>query len=217
MLATLHDADGNTTIGLSNTGVWQGLDYPVDQFRSDARVLDGVDLIGDGAVADRLWQRFAATVIGIDAPSVKNAAPAVQGTASALINVRVPPGNNPSDAYNAVTARLQTAAPWNVRVSFERQGDGNPFTASSKGPAHDAMVAAMEEAYGTEAVEIGQGGSIPLCGVFQTTFPRAACLLLCGRGRRRGFGCARQAKVQGNIGACPADVHRRLPTRGARL
>ena len=106
MLATLHDADGNTTIGLDNTGVWCGQDYPPDQFRTDARVLDGVDLIGDGAVADLLWQRFAATVIGIDAPSVDNAAPAVQGTASALINVRVPPGHNPNDAYNAVTARL---------------------------------------------------------------------------------------------------------------
>lgn len=53
ILASLHDADGNTTIdGLDNTGTWTGVDYPTDQFRSDARVLDGVDLVGSGAVAD---------------------------------------------------------------------------------------------------------------------------------------------------------------------
>ncbi|MCZ6848130.1 MAG: peptidase dimerization domain-containing protein, partial [Alphaproteobacteria bacterium] len=118
MLATLHDADGNTTIGLDNTGVWSGQPYPEDQFRADARVLEGVDLIGDGTVADRLWQRFAATVIGINGPSVDKASPAVQGTASALINVRIPPGQDPSDAYKAVTDRLRTAAPWHVKVKF---------------------------------------------------------------------------------------------------
>ena len=43
MLATLHDARGNTTIdGLDATQTWTGVDYPAEQFRSDANVLDGV-------------------------------------------------------------------------------------------------------------------------------------------------------------------------------
>ncbi len=36
----------------------------------------------------------------------------------------------------------------------------------------------MSEAYGKDTVEIGQGGSIPLCGVFQKTFPKAEIMLL---------------------------------------
>src|SRR6478735_12767434 len=53
MLATLRDDDGNTTIdGLDATGRWAGAEYPVDRFRADAQVLDGVELLGDGTVSD---------------------------------------------------------------------------------------------------------------------------------------------------------------------
>src|ERR1700754_3509032 len=69
MLASMRDADGNTTIdGLENTQSWEGVDYPADQFRADANVLDGVDLIGSGTPAEMLWARPAVTVRGIDIP-----------------------------------------------------------------------------------------------------------------------------------------------------
>src|SRR5918995_4196823 len=56
MLATLRDAEGNTTIsGLDNTQTWTGVDYPAETFRSDATVLNGVSLLGDGSVPDLLW------------------------------------------------------------------------------------------------------------------------------------------------------------------
>ena len=47
-----------------------GAPYPVERFRSDAGVLDGVEVLGDGSVADAVWARPAATVLAIDAPSV---------------------------------------------------------------------------------------------------------------------------------------------------
>src|SRR5829696_864628 len=63
LLASLHDEQGNTTIdGLENTQTWTGVDYSAEQFRADANVLDGVDLMGDGSVADMLWSRPSATV-----------------------------------------------------------------------------------------------------------------------------------------------------------
>ena len=50
MLASLHDEHGNTTVdGLDATQTWNGVDYPAEQFRKDANVLDGVELIGDGS------------------------------------------------------------------------------------------------------------------------------------------------------------------------
>ena len=48
MLATLRDEHGNTTVrGLDTSQLWPGADYPAEQFRLDANVLDGVDLLGD--------------------------------------------------------------------------------------------------------------------------------------------------------------------------
>ena len=70
MLATLRDDQGNTTVrGLDATEKWPGAAYPPEQFRTDAGVLDGVDVIGDG-IADTLWARPTATVLGIDCPPV---------------------------------------------------------------------------------------------------------------------------------------------------
>src|SRR4051794_13075093 len=69
MLASLRDKQGNTTItGLDNTQRWTGAPYPPEQFRSDAGVLEGVTLLGDGSVSDMIWARPAVTVLGIDCP-----------------------------------------------------------------------------------------------------------------------------------------------------
>ena len=41
--STLHDVHGNTTVdGLDASQTWTGVDYPAEQFRSDANVLEGV-------------------------------------------------------------------------------------------------------------------------------------------------------------------------------
>jgi acetylornithine deacetylase/succinyl-diaminopimelate desuccinylase-like protein len=91
MLATLRDADGNTTIqGLPSNGSWSGVDYPADVFRSDAHVLDGTDLIGSDPVADLLWARPAVTVLGMDTPPVVGSAAAIPPEARARINLRIP-------------------------------------------------------------------------------------------------------------------------------
>ena len=93
MLATLRDEPGNTTIrGLDNTQAWTGTKYPPEQFRTDAHMLDGVNLLGDD-VADMIWARPAVTVLGIDCPPVVGASAVVQPEARALVSLRVPPGS----------------------------------------------------------------------------------------------------------------------------
>jgi acetylornithine deacetylase/succinyl-diaminopimelate desuccinylase-like protein len=179
MLATLRDAEGNTTIrGLDASETWDGAEYPPDQFRKDANVLDGVDLIGGGRVSDMLWARPAATVLGIDCPPVVGSSAAIQPEARARINLRVPPGMNAAAAQTALIEHLQAVAPWNVQLEFEREADGEPFAGSLDGPAFQAMSAAMKDAYGREVTLEGQGGSIPLCNVFQDTFPDAEIMLI---------------------------------------
>ena len=93
MLASLRDEQGNTTIdGLDNTQTWTGAPYPPEQFRTDAGVLDGVALLGDGTVSDMLWARPAVTVLGIDCPPVIGSTAAIVPRAAARLNLRVPPG-----------------------------------------------------------------------------------------------------------------------------
>ena len=172
MLATLRDKDGNTTVrGLDAGGAWSGADYPAEQFRTDANVLPGVRLLGSGRVSDMVWARPAATVLGIDCPPVVGSSAAIQPTARARINLRVPPGMDADAASKALIAHLKAVAPWGVRVDVQPEASGQPFTGALGGPGYDAMADAMKAAYGRELITQGQGGSIPLCTVFQKTFP----------------------------------------------
>jgi acetylornithine deacetylase/succinyl-diaminopimelate desuccinylase-like protein len=179
MLASLHDERGDTTIdGLPGGQTWSGVEYPPEQFRADANVLDGVDLIGSGRPADMLWARPAATVLGIDVPPVVGSAAAIQASATARISLRVPPGMRAQPAQDALIAHLQARVPWNLRCTFERVAVGDPFVGSLQGPGFDALKSALETAYGREMTTEGQGGSIPLCNVFAETYPEAEIFLM---------------------------------------
>ena len=58
-------------------------------------MLDGVELIGDGSVADLLWARPSVTVLGIDVPPVIGSTAAVQASAAARVSLRIPRGRRP--------------------------------------------------------------------------------------------------------------------------
>ena len=74
--------------------------------------------------------------------------------------------------------RTEAAAPLQARVVVEKMSLGSPFRAKMGGPAQTAMAAAMRESYGREPATQGHGGSIPLCNVFQETFPDAEIMLI---------------------------------------
>lgn len=179
ILSSLRDEQGNTTVrGLDSSQTWDGASYPEDRFRADAGVLDGVRLLGDGTVADMLWARPAVTVLGIDCPRIAGAPPAAQASASALVSLRIPPGMGAAGAQDKLAAHLIAAAPWGVRVTVERDMPGAPFTARTGGPAYRVLAGAMKDAYGTDMVRAGDGGSIPLCEVFQRTLPEAEIAII---------------------------------------
>src|SRR6478752_89528 len=179
LLGSLHDERGNTTIdGLDNHGKWTGVDYSAEQFRSDANVLDGAELMGDGTVADMLWARPSATVLGIDVPHVIGSSAAIQASAAARVSLRIPNGVGGQAAQDALVEHLRRRVPWGLRCSIERVAVGDPFAGSLSGPGYEAMKTAMQEAYGRELTTEGQGGSIPLCNVFADTYPDAEIMLL---------------------------------------
>ncbi|WP_460307937.1 M20/M25/M40 family metallo-hydrolase [Actinocorallia aurea] len=178
ILGSLHDDLGDVTVrGLRADQVWEGVAYPEDRFRADAGVLDGVGRAGSGTVADHVWARPALTVLGIDCPPVVGSAAAVQAKARARLNLRVPPGLDAHEALRLLTAHIEAAAPWQVRVTVEPESVGEAFSARTGGPAYDRMSQAFKTAFGMDPVSQGQGGSIPLCTVFQRTYPEAEIML----------------------------------------
>ncbi|MBQ1095932.1 dipeptidase [Streptomyces sp. b94] len=180
VLDSLRAEDGSTTVdGLAADSRWEGLAYDEEQFRRDARVLDGVELIGSGSVADRIWARPAVTVLGIDCPPVVGATPSVQAGARALVSLRVPPGVDAAEATKLLQAHLEARTPWGARVGVEQIGQGQAFRADTTSPAYQAMADAMAVAYpGEEMQYAGQGGSIPLCNTLAALYPQAEILLI---------------------------------------
>ncbi|MFE9257925.1 dipeptidase [Streptomyces sp. NPDC006879] len=180
VLDSMRAEDGSTVVdGLATDASWDGLQYPEQDFRADARVLDGVGLIGSGTVADRLWARPAVTVLGIDCPPVVGATPSVHASARALVSLRVPPGVDTTEANKALVSHLEAHTPWGARVTVEQVGQGQPFQADTSSPAYASMARAMEVAYpGQEMQVAGMGGSIPLCNTLTELYPGTEMLLI---------------------------------------
>ncbi|MFD8641160.1 dipeptidase [Streptomyces zaomyceticus] len=180
VLDSLRGPDGSTVIdGLPGDNAWEGLQYPEEDFRQDAKVLAGVALPGAGTVADRIWARPAVTVVGIDCHPVAGATPSIPSSARAQISLRVPPGQDAAEATKLLFAHIEKHTPWNARVSLEQVGQGQPFQADTSSPAYASMAEAMRVAYpGQEMQTAGMGGSIPLCNTLAELYPEAEILLI---------------------------------------
>lgn len=181
LLNTLFDAHGRTAIeGIDCTGVWEGQPYPRDAFRADAGVLDGVELMGtsEDQPADMAWMRPAIIITGFTSTPVAEAVNAVPASASARLNLRVPPGMEAADVVDAVCAHLRNNVPYGAQLSVHPFEVFNPFSCDTEGPAVQALSDALTAAYnGTPTVTVGTGGSIPLCTKLMEAFPGAELAL----------------------------------------
>ena len=126
MIATLHDDKGDVAVKGLETMEYDGAAYDEAAFRTDAGVLAGVDLIGSGSIAERLYGKPSINVIGIDAPEVDGAANALIPKARARVSVRLAPGQEPDDAHAG-----RQGAPRGGRP-LERQGEGHARDQSAR-------------------------------------------------------------------------------------
>ncbi len=177
ILASLHDDKGNTAVQGLKTGDWRGASFPEDLYRAQSGMLPGVEPIGEGSVAARLWCKPSVTVIGLDAPAVEGAANVLLPRARARVALRTAPGEDPAHALGVLTSHLRTAAPWGVRVSVTPVKASEAFLSAGTGPARRAAVRALREAFGREPSEAGCGGSIPLLTSLAQAAPGAEVLL----------------------------------------
>jgi acetylornithine deacetylase/succinyl-diaminopimelate desuccinylase-like protein len=177
LLATLHDERGDVAVEGLVTAKAPEVDYPEDDFRAAASLLDGVQLIGTGSITERIWAKPAVTVLAIDATRVADASNTLAPVARAKVSMRVAPGDVASRALASLTRHLRDHAPWGVRVHVTEGDMGEPYAVDAQGPRFDAARRAFREAYGNAVVDIGVGGSIPFVAEFADAFPDAAILV----------------------------------------
>jgi acetylornithine deacetylase/succinyl-diaminopimelate desuccinylase-like protein len=178
LLATLHDEAGEVAVDGLVTAAPPDFDYPEDRFRSEAAMLEGVQLLGSGSIASRVWTKPTASVLALDATPVADASNTLLPSARAKVSVRLAPGDNAVRAREALAKHLREHAPWGVQVTVTDSDVGDPYAIDPTGPAFDAARAAYRDAYGQDVVDIGAGGSIPFVAQFADAFPEAAILVV---------------------------------------
>ena len=176
LLSTLHDDEGRVAI----PGLVSRTAEPMfaEQWWKDVLgVAAGVDLIGEGSIESRLWMQPAISVLALDAPPVAEAINQLVPVARAKVSMRLAPGQDPQAALKALTDHLINNAPWGANVSVTAGAIGEAFELDSTGPIYDAFREAFAASWGTESVDVGQGGSIPFVSALSDQYPQAAILL----------------------------------------
>lgn len=161
-LATLWDDNGDVAVAGLRREEWPGETYTDDEFRALAEIEPGLPIIGTGGIGSKIWSGPAITVLGIDAPAVEGAAASVQSYARASLNVRVHPEQPAIEAQEAVVAHLSALRPFGVPLTVTAGATGDGFRVSPSGPVWDAMVCAMDAAWGAKTIQKATGGAIPL-------------------------------------------------------
>lgn len=178
LLASLHDEAGDVAVAGLVRGSRPGPDLDEQAFRAEAGLVEGVELVGTGRLTDRIWMRPAVSVLAVDAPRVADVANILVDAASAVVSMRLAPGQDPATAMAALTDHLRANAPWGAEVTVQPGSVGSPTIVPGEGPLVDLARQALRDAFGgAEPVQIGVGGSIPFIAELAAVFPDAAILV----------------------------------------
>jgi acetylornithine deacetylase/succinyl-diaminopimelate desuccinylase-like protein len=177
LLSSLQTDSGDVAIdGLLTGDIPAKSAFDEQELRRAAGVVEGVDLIGSGTLAERLWARPAATVLGIDAPAANGAPAQLVPNARAKVAVRLAPGDDAQRAMADLEAHVRTHTPWGARVDFEPLEVVAPFAIDGR-RARELALRALAEAWNTKPAEIGVGGSIAFLAPLAEAAPQAEFLL----------------------------------------
>ncbi|WP_130866173.1 dipeptidase [Acidipropionibacterium timonense] len=177
LLATLHDEHGDVAVAGLHPAAPAEVEYPEDRLRVETAILDGVEWLGTGNAANKMWTRPSVSVLALDATPVDQAINILPSVARAKVGLRVAPGADPRVELEALMEHLRTHAPFGARVTVTPGEAGAPGVVPFSGP--DAQVAkeAFRAAWGMDPVEMGTGGAIPLVTDLQHAYPEATVLV----------------------------------------
>jgi acetylornithine deacetylase/succinyl-diaminopimelate desuccinylase-like protein len=172
IVADLHGADGQVTIPGFYDGVrelpddiraqWDSLGFTVEQFLGEI----GLSVPAgerDRSALEQVWSRPSCQVNGMgggyQGDGFKTVIPA---TASAKVSFRLVFEQDPHAIRAAFRDFVKARVPADCRVEFTEHGAGRATAFDTSGPAFRKTQAALSDEWGTDAVFIGSGGSIPV-------------------------------------------------------
>ncbi len=190
ILATFHDEKRGIAIpGFYDTvRSWpqavltqmRGLPFDDDHFRAET----GASALGGEqgySTLERIWTRPTCEVNGLlSGYTGEGAKTVLPSKAMAKVSCRLVPDQNPQEIGRLMRAHVNRVAPPEVRVTVTELHGGRPWRAELGGPLFDAGCKALEEAFGRAPVIVGEGGSIPVVGDFESIL--GAPVLLMGFG-----------------------------------
>ncbi|MFL5791836.1 MAG: M20/M25/M40 family metallo-hydrolase [Actinomycetota bacterium] len=171
IIASLHTDDGAVAVEGLHAFAWEGDEITEEEFRAETNVFPEVQLLGSGSIADRTLTQPSINVLAFDAPRVSEVANQIVPTATAVIGLRMAPGEDYAKARARVADHMRAAAPWGVHVTIDEDDPGAGHIVDTSSGAFAAVHEALTEAFGRDVVEIGSGGSIPLVPLLVETFP----------------------------------------------
>lgn len=177
LLATLHDDNGSVAVAGLHSSTETSIDFDEATLRTDSGVLAETELIGAGTLASRLWTQPSITVIGLDIPDVAVSSNTLQSSLKAKLSIRLAPGDTPASAVRAVEEHLRAHLPFGAQLSIGETEGGSPWQADENDPVVRTARQALTDAWGTESVTMGIGGSIPFIADLLDVFPRASILV----------------------------------------
>ena len=177
LIATLHDDAGDVAVeGLVRRDDVD-VDYPEDDLRADAGVVDGYRLAGRGPITARMWRKPALSVIGLDATAVAASSNTLAPACRAKLSLRTAPGQDPAEAERLLHDHLRAHAPFGAQVTVTAGERAQAFAGPADTEAMRTARWAFRQSWGREPVDIGVGGSIPFISDLKAVFPDADILV----------------------------------------
>ena len=178
LIARLVDADGRMKLGRMDVpAAWaqEAWSVPLSEqtIREGARMLPGVVPLPDRghAPAEWLWRQPAVTVVSTTLPAPSQKKNAIRAQASAILSVRLAPGQTGPEMVALLREVLLAEPPGGVQVTLREVGTtGDSWLYTPRGPAFAAADRAYERAWGRPMIQIGVGGSIPFVALFGRRF-----------------------------------------------
>ncbi len=177
IIADLHDADGAVTLPGFYDGVieppaavtraWETIGLTAEAFLGPVGLTTPAGEKGR-SVLEQVWTRPTAEVNGIlggyAGEGFKTVLPAA---ATAKISFRLVVGQDPDRIRDAFHAFVAERLPQDAHAEFKSHGGSPGLALPFDSPALTRTQAALTEEWGTPALIIGGGGSIPVVGNFK--------------------------------------------------
>ena len=178
LINRLTDEDGRMKVGrVEVPEAWReaAWDTPitVDIIEKGAHIIDGVAALPDRGIppAEWMWRQPSLTVVATTLPTPAIKKNALRQSASAILSIRLAPGQTSQEMIAALEEVLLQDPPGGVDVRLEQQGwAGEGWLYEPKGPAFEAADRAYEKVWGAPLARVGVGGSIPFVALFGRRF-----------------------------------------------